>query len=555
LSWAINDNPTPEHMQAVARASLEALGLSEHEALIAGHSDKEHHHVHVVANTVHPYTGKTAPLKFSKLEFSKWAEAYEREHGIHCEQRIKNNKQREEIAKQRASEKILADFAKAIGQEPPVPEPYQPVKDDSPNRRRWFERQEIIDKMKALRAALDQEHKTQRGSTWAKQLKERDQVDRDTRKALDTVRASVKDDFKGKWRDLYQAQKRETRHLSKVATHPLERAVYVFRNRGRLGEREKPLTLRQMIPLILSGRKLIDRVLRAHDRERRALARSEKAITKHHTDRMWQSHRATFHAVRDRQAAERAAEKAHHQLERKDISFMRAKAELVRDQDQVQPEIPPAPAPAPKPQPPEADRQPTPKAEPPAQPKQPEPEKPTPAAILKQERVPPGIPVAARAKPTPEQVLKQEQLPTGIPIAVRAKPTPEQVLKHDRLPTGIPSAHAKPTPESVLKPDKAPAGVPVAAKAPPSPPPPQSTKPFRQAASPPAARPDPKRAFRNVAPPVPPKPKAPLMQAFRDAAKNKPAEPAKAVDLIKEFDRQLEKFKREHPNRDFDREL
>ena len=51
-------------------------------------------HVHIVVNTVHPETGMTAPLKFTKLELSKWAEAYEREHGIHCEERIRNNEER-----------------------------------------------------------------------------------------------------------------------------------------------------------------------------------------------------------------------------------------------------------------------------------------------------------------------------------------------------------------------------------------------------------------------------------------------------------------------------
>ena len=36
----------------------------------------------------------TSPMKFTKLELSKWAEAYEKEHGIHCEERIKNNEER-----------------------------------------------------------------------------------------------------------------------------------------------------------------------------------------------------------------------------------------------------------------------------------------------------------------------------------------------------------------------------------------------------------------------------------------------------------------------------
>ena len=334
LAWAASDNPNREHMEAMARQP-KALGLSEHEAVIACHTDKEHHHVHVVVNTVHPYTGKTAPMKFSKLEFSRWAEAYEKEHGIHCEERIKNNEKRREIAKEREEERAGAALAILAGKQPQEPAPFEPVNDNSPNRRRWFERKEVVDKMKALRAALDNDHKAQRGETWAAQQRERDQLDRATRAALDTARNAARDQFKGDWNTLYRSQMREARHLSAIATHPLERAVYVFRNRDRLSANGKPMTLRRMIPLILSGRKLNQTVVHMHDRERRSLARSENAVTKQSTERVWQSHRAAFHALRDRQATQRAAEKSHQVSERSDISFARAKDTLIRDADRL----------------------------------------------------------------------------------------------------------------------------------------------------------------------------------------------------------------------------
>lgn len=94
LSWAASETPSPEEMQKAALSSLKAMGLAEHQALITAHTDKAHAHVHIVVNTIHPTTGKTAPLKFTKLELSRWAEAYEVENGIHCEERIRNNKTR-----------------------------------------------------------------------------------------------------------------------------------------------------------------------------------------------------------------------------------------------------------------------------------------------------------------------------------------------------------------------------------------------------------------------------------------------------------------------------
>jgi hypothetical protein len=340
LAWHAKDNPDPDHMRAMAFDSLKALGLSDHEAVIACHGDKEHHHVHVVVNTVHPYTGKTAPLKFSKLEFSRWAEAYEKAHGIHCEERVRNNEKRREIAERRKAEREQSAFALLTGNRPPEPSAFEPVNDNSANRRRWFERKDVVDKMKALRAALDQEHRQERGETWARQVKERDQLDIHMHAALDQARAGVKDSFKPQWRDLYQSQKREERQLREVATHPFERAVFLFRNRARLGERHKPLTIRQMIPLILSRKKLRSRVEQIHMRDRRAMARVEKTHTKQHTDELWQTHRAAFNALRDRQAGVRAAERQTQRTETKDITFARAKAELSREAEERTPRAP-----------------------------------------------------------------------------------------------------------------------------------------------------------------------------------------------------------------------
>lgn len=133
LSWAHSDNPSAEHMRDTALDSIRALGLSDHQALIVGHSDKKHLHVHIVANTVHPLTGETAKLKFTKLDLSRWAEAYEREHGIHCEQRIENNADRETLRQLRANER-------AEGRQPSA---YVPIGDRSPDRNSWLERRAL----------------------------------------------------------------------------------------------------------------------------------------------------------------------------------------------------------------------------------------------------------------------------------------------------------------------------------------------------------------------------------------------------------------------------
>lgn len=94
LSWAPGEDPDHEHMIETARSAMGALGLADHEAVYVGHDDTDKAHVHVIVNRVHPDHGKAAKLSKTRLKLSKWAEAYEKEHGIHCHQRIENNKRR-----------------------------------------------------------------------------------------------------------------------------------------------------------------------------------------------------------------------------------------------------------------------------------------------------------------------------------------------------------------------------------------------------------------------------------------------------------------------------
>ena len=95
LNWAREEKPDRQEMLRAAEASLKALGMERHQALIVSHRDGQPH-VHVIANRVDPESGKAAGLSRSKLRLSKWAERYEREQGkIRCPARERNNKRRE----------------------------------------------------------------------------------------------------------------------------------------------------------------------------------------------------------------------------------------------------------------------------------------------------------------------------------------------------------------------------------------------------------------------------------------------------------------------------
>ena len=58
IAWHAREQPSPEHMQAIARATLDRAGLAAHQALIMGHGDKAHPHLHMMINRVSPITGR-----------------------------------------------------------------------------------------------------------------------------------------------------------------------------------------------------------------------------------------------------------------------------------------------------------------------------------------------------------------------------------------------------------------------------------------------------------------------------------------------------------------
>lgn len=101
LAWHTEQIPEKDHMLDVSMTVLERLGLKDnHQAVIVAHKEPgKHDHVHVICNLVNMETGKTVSMSNDRLILSKWAQEYELEHGVYCEQRIDNNKKRDELAK------------------------------------------------------------------------------------------------------------------------------------------------------------------------------------------------------------------------------------------------------------------------------------------------------------------------------------------------------------------------------------------------------------------------------------------------------------------------
>jgi hypothetical protein len=57
LSFDLTDKVDRGRMELVADRLLDRLGLQDHQAMFVAHRDREHAHVHIVVNRVHPETG------------------------------------------------------------------------------------------------------------------------------------------------------------------------------------------------------------------------------------------------------------------------------------------------------------------------------------------------------------------------------------------------------------------------------------------------------------------------------------------------------------------
>lgn len=82
IAWHINETPTPEQMQHIAIRTLQMMDLEEHQALIVGHGDTSHRHLHMAINRVHPGTGRAWKTSHDYLRLDRVMKALAEEQGF-----------------------------------------------------------------------------------------------------------------------------------------------------------------------------------------------------------------------------------------------------------------------------------------------------------------------------------------------------------------------------------------------------------------------------------------------------------------------------------------
>jgi hypothetical protein len=181
LAWHPSETPTKAEQLEAVQATLKRLGVSDRQAVIIGHNDTDHTHVHVMVNRVCPTTGKASTMSNDRLILSDWAHEYREKRGeLHfCPQREENRKNRKN----------------------------QFVKDQSPTRQEWqawkaSQTKDIWDAFRADRAKARSSRKGQYDALW--QQKENRTAQR---------REEIKALYKPKWRDLFKKQRYELKNF------------------------------------------------------------------------------------------------------------------------------------------------------------------------------------------------------------------------------------------------------------------------------------------------------------------------------------------------------
>lgn len=268
LTFNPKDDVTEQVRGAAVVGALKALGLENHQALAVEHRDTEHRHVHVMVNLIDPMTGRSAASKREdgspalisndQRKLSKWAEGFEREHGLTVtEGRLAN-------ANKRAQGEIVDARRKPRNV-------YEREKEETQDRRRDLTKRQFDERARDISQDSRDMYAQQRDE-WAalkaSYQSEKTATDKGVSKQVKKTINQIKQDRKPDWAALFARQKSEVRGFEMGERTTIGRiwhAAAVFRDRALDGD-----VLGGFVAGFLQEeRRAI--VLRKHDREREKL--------------------------------------------------------------------------------------------------------------------------------------------------------------------------------------------------------------------------------------------------------------------------------------------
>lgn len=192
LAWHPTEAPTKEQQLAAAHETLRELGLEKHQAIIVGHNDTDHRHLHVIVNRVDPETGKAKVMSKDKLKLSKWAQAYEQRHeNVFCQVRVDNNEARDR-----------GEWRK-----------YKQER-----------RRDANDWKRQTTAQIWQEYRAERDGAKDARKGSYDALWKRTQERIAARRGTIREDYRAQWKALYREQQQERKRHGAVVRSAMPKA-------------------------------------------------------------------------------------------------------------------------------------------------------------------------------------------------------------------------------------------------------------------------------------------------------------------------------------------
>ena len=237
LSWHKDDPPSPEHMIESADAFLKHMGWDGHQAVLVGHNDTEHRHIHIILNRVNPENGRTIDDYREQKRAQVWALAYEKQHeNLRCEERELRAAKREG----RAPELDIGNTAGKHHEQQPGTQQTQrtPANDHLPHNVIMLSREheKTFNAQEQTRETADRE---QRAALKAEQRAEREAFFKDGAREFKALRHAVYDEvrkeYAPEWREYYKDAKAAEQSAEAWSKSSVTRALY-FAKEGRWEE-------------------------------------------------------------------------------------------------------------------------------------------------------------------------------------------------------------------------------------------------------------------------------------------------------------------------------
>lgn len=324
------DKLTPELYEAAVDGLLKCYGLEGNQAVWAEHTDKEHRHLHIVANRVDWETGKLVNVKDDHNKLSRWQQAFEKENGLeNVKTREDNNKRRDD------GERVVGEYEEKNLKKGIAPEPeaireeqrgsgdtHGPAPEAKPDRVTYAEmRQHQREDWDNLSAA----HKAQWSALFMRQNAERAAQFKDQREAYLQRVAEVKREaqaawndakaqFKPQWREYFKEKKEREREFNEMG--PLARAVYYMRNFDEISPDKRAGVLSAFFNAKETATELRRVMEQKNEEARQRVTEPQTAAARSAADGVWSQNRGDLARVKMQQAAARQQTRDIHEQQR-----------------------------------------------------------------------------------------------------------------------------------------------------------------------------------------------------------------------------------------------